>query len=312
MEALFDRAYVLSDSLSDNGNFFSLSDGTFPTTPFFYPGRFSDGYVWVDYFGESLELSIAPFFDNNADIANSDIVNFAVGGATSGNENISPIPVGFAQQVDSLENLLTIDPPSGVIEDDLFLTFIGANDFLSFIEDNPETPDIIETNFPKNTKSAVQVVVNNISSGFQDIIDLGGENIVVLNLPNLGEIPLGLSLTTKDSNTLNKLTKEFNKALDKSIKLLEKSNEDVNFIEIDLNFLFSDMTKNPEDYGFTNVTEGYTLTDLYGGVLDATPTNPGDDPSTYLFHDSAHPTTVGHNLISSYVIEELTANNLVI
>ncbi len=257
---------------------------------------------------QQYSLTIDPFFGSSSeDIANSDIINFAVGGATSGSENISPVPLGLSQQVDSLELLLSNPIPGEVVEDDLFFVLIGANDLFKFIEDDPNTPDIIETNFPKKTKKIVKEIVDtNIGGAIEDIIDLGGENIVVFSLPDLGETPLGLSLDPDDTEKLNDLTEDFNDRLLDSLEKFEESYSDINFVHVDLNDLFSDIFEEPEDYGLTNVNQGFTGTDLYTNNFDPTPTNPGDSADTYLFHDSVHPTTVGHRIIADFIIDELT------
>ena len=56
----FERMVVFGDSLSDTGNSFILTGKTDPPEPFYgdtfdgtnrvFPGRFTDGQNWVDYF----------------------------------------------------------------------------------------------------------------------------------------------------------------------------------------------------------------------------------------------------------------------
>ncbi|MDJ0745571.1 MAG: SGNH/GDSL hydrolase family protein [Xenococcaceae cyanobacterium MO_167.B27] len=302
MELIFDSFYFLGDSLSDTGNLFNLTNGFIPNAPLYEPGRFSNGNIWVDNLAEEFDLNISPFTDIDP---NNDGVSFAIGGATSGATNIDPTAPGLTQQIDALELLIQNQSSEEVVDDDLFFLWIGANDYFNFIEDDPTTPDIIETNFPdtpQETQAALDEVNTNISQGIQDIINLGGENIFVFNLPDLAKTPLGFSLESDDREKLSELTAIHNDLLRETVEEFEGSYSDVNFTYIDISKLFNDILENPGEFGFTNVTDGYTKTDLYTGTgLDPTPTNPGADPDTYLFWDSAHLTTVGHDIFADYV-----------
>jgi phospholipase/lecithinase/hemolysin len=309
MSANFDQAYFFGDSLSDTGNFSNFSGGAFPIPPF-APGRFSNGDVWVDYLAEDLSLDLN-LFSTGFDV--QDGVNYAVGGATSSNDNGSFVPVGLTQQMDAFELLVENQSPGEVRDDDLFFLWIGANDYFSFIEDDPNTPDVIETNFPQTGKdinnAVLEVVDLNIGGAVQDIIDAGGENIVIFNLPDLEKTPLAQSLTKEDQKQLKKLTDKHNKNLDKLVAQTEASNPDVNIIEIDVNDLFNDIIKNPNQFGLTNVTDNYTGIDIYTGI---TQPPAGGDPNQYLFWDSVHPTTKVHDLVADLVTNELTNEGLII
>ena len=301
MELIFDSFYFLGDSLSDTGNFFNLTNGLIPNAPLYEPGRFSNGNIWVDNLAEEFDLNISPFTEIDP---NNNGVNFAIGGATSGATNLDPTAPGLTQQIDALEFLIQNQSSEEVVDDDLFFLWIGANDYFSFIEDDPTTPDIIETNFPdtpQQTQAALDEVNTNIFQGIEDIIDLGGENIFVFNLPDLAKTPLGLSLESEDQEKLSELTAIHNDLLRETVEEFEGSYSDVNFTYIDISKLFNDILENPGEFGFTNVTDGYTKTDLYTGILDPTPTNPGADPDSYLFWDSVHPTTALHGVIADYV-----------
>ena len=80
----FDKVYVFGDSLSDTGNVLTFTGGQFPTSPY-APGRFSNGDIWIDYLTGQLNLTVDPFA---TDMAADDGTNFAVGGATSGYDNV--------------------------------------------------------------------------------------------------------------------------------------------------------------------------------------------------------------------------------
>ena len=117
------RLVVFGDSLSDNGRLFAIT-GKSPPEPYgdaynslgkvvkYFPGRFTDGQNWVDYFPKvarffGVDVSMmSPFpFHEGPLKASDDTTNFAVGGATSGDCNVLNNPQvtfpGFLAQIRS-------------------------------------------------------------------------------------------------------------------------------------------------------------------------------------------------------------------
>jgi phospholipase/lecithinase/hemolysin len=306
----FDQAYFFGDSLSDTGNVFEFTfPYNFPSTPY-APGRFSDGDIWVDNLTNDLGIDIS-LFSSNLNINNS--VNYTFGGATSGTENVGVVPIGLQQQLDKFNELVESRRSQTAFNNDLFFIWSGANDYFSFIQDNPATPDVIETNFPQRGRETINAVLEvvdiNIKGGIQDIIDAGGKNIVLFDLPDLDLTPLGQSLTETDERKLRQLTQRHNQRLDKLAANIERVNPDVNIIQIDINQLFDDIMDSPSKFGLTNVTDNFTGIDLYTGINQA-PAN--GNPEDYFFFDSAHPTTTVHNLITDLVSEQLSDEGLII
>lgn len=305
----FDQAFFFGDSLSDTGNISQITNGAFLPSPY-VSGRFSNGNIWIDYLTDELSLDVGLF----GTVSNEqDGVNYAIGGATSGSDNLGIIPLGLEQQVDAFELLVESQSPGELVCDDLFFLWIGANDYFSFIQDDPTTPNKIETHFPKKGKETINAVLEvvdiNIKGAVQDIIDAGGENIVLLNLPDLDQTPLGQSLSREDQRKLRKLTQKHNKNLDKLAAKTEASNPDVNIIQVDVNDLLDDILKSPDEFGLTNVTDNFTGIDLYTGI-NTSPAN--GNPNQFLYWDSVHPTTVVQDLVSDLVISELTDEGLII
>ncbi|HHP7229437.1 MAG TPA: SGNH/GDSL hydrolase family protein [Xenococcaceae cyanobacterium] len=331
----FDRAYFFGDSLSDTGNVLKFTDGAFPNFPYAL-GRFSNGNIWVDSFAEELDITVEPFLPgltSHTVMVDEAIggINFAIGGATSGDENEGIVPLGLEQQIDTFEFLVRIQELDAManedheddiiingdehnfLNDDLFFLWVGANDYFSFIQDDPTTPDIVEANFPdtgKELKNTVLEVVDiNIAGAIQDIVDLGGENIVVFNLPDLEDTPLGQNLAKSDRKALRKLTNRHNRRLSNYVEDFEASNPDINLIHIDVNELIDDIVDEPNAFGFTNVTDNFTGIDLYAEISQPPATG---NPNEYLYWDSVHPTTTVHNLINDLVVDELTDEGLIV
>ena len=268
----WDKIYVFGDSLSDTGNVLNLTEGQFPTLPY-AKGRFSNGDIWLDYLSEKLDLdiellgdSLSGDFTSNGEFEDSSL-NFAIGGATSGEENVGIVPFGLKQQIDNFK--LQSQSSQETLNDDLFSVWIGANDYFSFIEDDPTTEEIIETNFPDRNQeivsSVIEVVDINIGNAVRDIIDAGGENIAIFNLPNIDRTPLAQNLVEKDRHILQKLTILHNQHLSNLIQETEVSNPNVNIFEIDVDRLFDEILENPHDFGFTNVIDNYSGIELYTG-----------------------------------------------
>lgn len=330
----FDRVYFFGDSLSDTGNFLNFTGGTFPNTPY-APGRFSNGDIWVDYLSDELNITVDPLITGidpvtgniNFDLSDTnDGINFAIGGATSGDDSVGVVLLGLEQQIDAFELLVESqssdndeddedddeDDDEGVLNNDLSFLWSGANDYFSFIEDNPTTADTIEANFPDTQaeieETVSEVVDTNIAGAIQDLLDAGGEEIVVFNLPNLDKTPLAHSLEISDRETLREITELHNDRLVDTLEDLEDSNSDVEIVHIDVDGLFDSILENPSAFGFTNVTDNYIGVDVY--TRRSQPSNSGD-PNEYLFWDSVHPTTAAHKLVADLVIDELTDEGLI-
>ncbi|MCK4378016.1 MAG: hypothetical protein KAW01_01660, partial [Deltaproteobacteria bacterium] len=120
----FKNVVVFGDSLSDNGNVYSLQGGAYPPAP--YQGCFSDGPVWVEYLVKSLGIS-------------GDFCNYAHGGARTDLTNSEGDPTGFLTQVSAYTGLLARSAAFPTAfpqpEETLFIIWIGGNDFLGDLPD---------------------------------------------------------------------------------------------------------------------------------------------------------------------------------
>ena len=142
--------YVFGDSLSDVGNVFRTTGGTYPPNPSYYQGRYSNGRVWVEYLSDRLNLSSPP---SN---------NFAWGGATTGSNGYVP---SLLTQVQSF-----IQSHPKVNSDALYVLWAGANDYLQ-------------------GASNATIPVQNVSQAIASLADVGAKKILVENLPDLGQLP---------------------------------------------------------------------------------------------------------------------------
>jgi phospholipase/lecithinase/hemolysin len=287
----FQGIYSFGDSLTDPGNFFAASGGTFPPAPY-SDGRFSNGQVWVEYLAEDLELNPARFtsLPPNSEIPD-DGINFAFGGATSGSANIAPGFPGVEQQVDGFLNLLG---GQSADDDALYTLWAGANDYFNLFASPPSFSDVVLQPFR---------TVNNLSESITKLAQAGAEDILVFNLPDLGRTPLGASDPTS-SFTFNLLTRAHNFLLDRRIARLQRKLPNTNLVLFDVNDLFNDILVDPNGFGLENVTTPCNNSNFYANPPVVSP-EVCQNPEQTLFWDSVHPTTVGHEIIADSVYETL-------
>jgi phospholipase/lecithinase/hemolysin len=235
---------VFGDSLSDNGNTYAAVG--LPKPPY-YDGRWTNGYNWVDYFTRITGLPAATAFLENGG------TNFAVGGSTS--ELLGAQIVVYLVTVSGKAN------PA-----DLFVVWIGANDFTAGIQ-------------PEVTAGAIGAELTALSVA-------GAKQILVINVPDISLTPDIIAGGTAQVQAAKQFVTTVNSELQTEIPYLAS----LNGIEIDLidvNTLFTALVNDPGAYHFKNSTgEAY---------------NPstGDEvkrPNTYVFWDGFHPTTRVHKL----------------
>jgi outer membrane lipase/esterase len=259
---------VFGDSLSDNGNAFKATGGLLPPNSL-YPsqGRFSNGQVWVEYFNNDLR------FTNN-------ISNFAFGGAQTGTGNAenNKFPPGFlATPLPGLQTEIdqVLAKTPRLDSNRLYVIWAGANDYLNANIQNPAIP------------------VTNLNTAINKLTSAGAKNLLIVNLPDLGNTPAFLNTPLQSSIT--QLTLAHNDALKTSLQSLKQQNNNLNIIPLDVYSLVKEITTEPNKYGVKNVTQQC--------LGNPTCTNPDE----FLFWDPIHPTKKGHQLISQYALSVLTA-----
>ena len=206
--------YVFGDSLSDVGTVFRATGGTYPPSPTYYQGRYSNGRVWAEYLADRLHLS------------SRQTNNFACGGATTGSERNTLVP-GLLTQVQSFTQTHQQTNPNG-----LYVLWAGANDYLQGV-------------------SSATVPVENVTGAITSLAGVGAKKILVANLPDLGQLPA--TRTSANSASLSALTQAHNQGLRRSLKLLSQQYSDLQIVTLDANTLYRDAITNPAAFGFTNV-----------------------------------------------------------
>ena len=269
---------VVGDSLSDDGNGFILTGGTFPPPPYDQGG--SNGPVAVEYLASALGLPLAPSAAGGT--------NYAVLGAATGaveipllapltTENVVALQYGQP----ALEGTSLLTQTLGVLSlgpldpNALFFVWGGANDLAI-------DPSL----------ATAGDALNNLATIISALYFSGARQFLVPNLPDLSLTPFGLSLTQAERDGLQALTIGFNAGLAGAVTGLSGL-PDIEIESFDTFGLFSAILANPSAFGFTNIsTPCFTGNLQNGGSVCA-------DPSSYLFWDSVHPTTAAHQVLGS-------------
>lgn len=263
----------LGDSLSDIGNTSSWSFGFVPGSAY-WNGRFSNGPVFSERL--SVQLGLGTLASSTAG-GN----NYAYGGAqTSGTGGVNGWLIDdLDEQVDDFLENRTAGPET------LFVVLAGSNDFLNTSQTNVSAP------------------VANIAEDLTRLHAAGARQMLVLNLPRLGDTPR-FNGNASWSNTMNARTDEFNRQLAVALDGLSENLADLALVQYDLASLFQEALSDPGQYGLTNVTSpaapGLDVGDFFyrsGNVVS--------NPEDYLFWDDIHPTTTGHALVAQDIFDTL-------
>ena len=210
----------------------------------------SNGPVWVDYLATSLGVGLL-------DMA-------YCGARTDYHPTTGTAEWGFGWQIEEYIDTGTFD------SDALYTLWIGGNDLLNITGD--PTP-------------VIGNAVTNIALGINDLVAEGAENILLMNMPNLGATPLMNGHNTiygppflDDPVGGALLAEAFNQALDLAV---DPYRSIINIFEVDV-FTMMDQL----------ITDGYF--DNYTNMLSLNlPTT-----DSYMFWDAIHPTTYAHSLVA--------------
>ena len=248
----------------------SLSDnGNFfgftgmPGAPYF-EGRASNGLVAVEYLAAAL---------------GDPLRNFAWLGATTGIGNHldtggTPTSVGAlglpGMTASYLGSVPLITPIASTA---LFVVWGGPNDFLS--------PSPLDA----NSFAVADRAVSNISGIAGRLRALGAQHVFVPGMPDLGLTPSYLAMGPGAAMQASLLSAYFNTRLASSLPAGVRY--------FDTAGLLHAVVANPAAYGLSNVTEA---------CFDEASRSVCSAPDEYLFWDSFHPTTRGHEIFAGQFV----------
>jgi outer membrane lipase/esterase len=252
----YSQIVVFGASLSDNGNAVSIVPGLFPGAPY-YPGRASNGLLWIDLVAAELGNEVKPFVNGGT--------NYAVGGArTCSISGASANPFDMCNQV-VLYLAATLNKADASALYVIDTTAVGNNIF-TVINNGLSNNEII-TSAPTD-----------IARLMDRLYDAGARKFLVTNVPDVGATPRGQGLPSPATATA--LSNGFNGTLNNELANFRTAHPGSDVRLADFKSAVAITT------GFTNTTDPCVV----NLVACAT-------PDTYTYWDNLHPTAAtGRNM----------------
>ncbi len=262
----YSALYVFGDSLSDTGNVNIITGGV-PLAPY-APGRFTNGPVWVETLAANLGLSANPALAGGT--------NWAFGGAPTGPPYTQSVPYitqqvsgGFAPLPGYLQNTSGVADPNA-----LYVVWGGGNDV---------------------RQGSITNSVANISSAISTLAAAGAQNLLVMNLPNIGLTPEAQAGGPTAVAGAQFLSVTFNAQLIAATAGL-RSSLGISIIDVDVFAFLNNTIANAASLGITNTTDRcYSGATGVGGAGTVC-TNPNE----YVFWDGIHPTARAHQMLGDF------------
>ncbi len=284
----FSKVVVFGDSLSDGGNLSQVLPGPNIQPPL----RFTTnpGHVAIENVASALGSTLSPSLNGGSD--------YAWGGA--GVNNNSPGTPGTVPTLTAQVNAYL--GAGGADQHALYSVWGGANDIFyhaTLAGGGLETAAQAQTNVALAAQQEVKLI--------GQLQAAGAKNILVFNLPNIGLTPDAAAQGPAGAASLAGLSLIFNGQLNTGLGQLGTG-----IIPINAYGLLSEVSANPQAYGFTNATTpacGVGSSSVrcgpQGSGLPYTYA-PGTDQS-YVFADGVHPTTAAHAMLGQYVLSVIHA-----
>ena len=267
----FSDFITFGDSLVDVGNVFLNTEGTFPPSPPYFNGRFSNGELVSEIIAEELGLSASTPFVTGGN-------NYAFGGAETGSGLSKEDTPNVGEQINFY---LTADTPTAT---DVFFISAGSNNFLP----------VIGTEVTLENISTPETVLQGLTDNITTLANAGAQNFIIPNLVPLGTLPL-FANTPEFRDTFNALSTQYNTLLDSELDELEDE-LGINIIELDVASELAKIQANPGEFGLTNID---------APALDVTTRTVVANPEEYLWWDLSHGTATTYNLIAQAIIDDI-------
>jgi phospholipase/lecithinase/hemolysin len=279
------KLLVFGDALSDPGNLNRLTQGTAVPARVFYKSRFSNGPIWADYVGGSLNWTVD---------------NFAVGLAETrrvASRGDADIP-SFLKQISNSKSELKKMDFAGT----LVVIWIGSQ---NYIQHAVKAQDANQNPVNEVLEKQVKEAINDIQDGIEDLKDIGFRNFVVGTMPELG----GLNRNPKDpprasDATFHAVTAAHNTALRNMIKDLPKEMPEVNVTIFQAYEIDQKTSENPKNYGF-NRLDAPCYTGSLEGRFDGAKAF-CTDPSGYKYWDFLHPNSKMQCIYASQFLADIS------
>ena len=252
----YSQIVVFGASLSDNGNAVSIVPGLFPGAPY-YPGRASNGLLWIDVVAAELGNPVNPFVNGGT--------NYAVGGARTcaiSGTSINPFDMCYQATLYLTGVLNKADADALYVVD---AATVGNNIFA-----------VINNGLPGSVVTAEAPA--DIASIMNRLYNAGARKFLVTNVPDVGATPRGRELPSPATATA--LSNGFNGTLNNELANFRASHAGADVRLADFKSAVAITA------GFTNTIDPCVV----NLVACAT-------PDTYTYWDNLHPTAAtGRNM----------------
>jgi len=272
---------VFGDSLSDMGNVNEATFGLVPSNDYFESRVFSNGEPWISTLAS--ELGIAE--PKHSLSGSSRATNYAYGGAQTGDGDSSFASIFIPDVGGQIE---AFETDGGMFErQSLCALWIGGND--------------LNGTSASNAQGVINITIANLEDHIEKIIELGALQIVIPNVPLLGEVPQH-NTNSAERQQQNELVSDYNATLVDLIADLRVRYPEIRLIEVDVEAFMLELLADPGAFGITNVKDqAYTpgpLGDIFGGSVV-------DNPDGYAFWDDLHPTGPIHEIVGMLAAREV-------
>lgn len=271
----FSELVIFGDSLSDTGNLASLK-GDFP--PPYSMNRVSNGPIMVDILAELLGLEANPSLHLVGPPQGS---NFAVAGAKAAGAT----GIDLSDQVQGF--LATA--AGGDISTALYLISIGGND----VRSARDTPAF------RGAVAILRAAADSIAANIRTLIQAGAVNFLVVNSPDIGQIPETRLIADQlgDSKFVWQATFKsfwFNHLLKQRLAAIKK-NSDVRLTEFEAMPFAADITRNASGLNLVNTDDNCFSTQ--NSMFTPSCEEIGGNFDRFFYFDEIHPTSVVHQRI---------------
>jgi thermolabile hemolysin len=273
-----ERIVAFGDSLSDTGNIYTESQQTMPIHSSWLLGRFSNGPVWTEHLARRTGLTLT---------------TWATGGAQG--DRAHGVIASIEDQVKSFMRYarMGVNPydPSRT----LFTVLIGGNDFV-------------------NAGREPEAVVADVEKALRTLLDFGARKVVVVGLPDLTRAPTFRALPgvagdagRGDAEAVYAKVRAFNAAMPIAVRRLAASTAGTELVFVDTAARFDALLADPGAHGFAEVDKACLDIHTRSAHAYLTPQSvrPGCDPRRSVFWDLLHPTSRAHEMISTWVLDDL-------
>jgi len=287
------------DSLSDVGTYEPIAriynGGRFTTNP---------GQVWVQNVAQHYSDTVTAAFtiDLTQKLSPAGGYGYAEGGATVATpaidndfllDVIGNVEMPLTDQVSSY-----LQAHGGFTSSQLVLVWAGANDVLR-AGSSPGSPAIVMT------------AANALAAVLAQIVQNGATHVVVLNMPDIGITPQGLS-SVDGGATLTQYSQLFNTTLSAA---LVTNNVSDKLIQVDAYTWLNQVLANYKANGFVVSNTAAACnpnTTPHNTALLCSPSTfiTANADQTYMFADPLHLTTRMHSLLAQYVEQQIAASGL--